>query len=204
MELDDVIDQMIAERVIHRHRRKWIAFFVVVLLAISLIWVLNGFDEPQKRTLETVQAPHGFELGRWEYNFESATITNEPKGKYTEAKSTVTLKVALKNLDSETKQSNSLSSGRLLLVPKKGKLIDSQGAKCRGQSSYKIVYGLPAEECTISFEVPPPFHETALRVAVLTEEFKSDTGISTSDKPYWHDGDAQIIVEFTATEVPAK
>ena len=43
--LDDVIDAMIADRVIHRHRRKWlIAIAIVVVLAV-VVFFTGGWKE---------------------------------------------------------------------------------------------------------------------------------------------------------------
>ncbi len=48
--LDDVIDAMIADRVIHRHRRKWlIALASIVVLAV-VVFFTGGWKEKKGRT----------------------------------------------------------------------------------------------------------------------------------------------------------
>ncbi len=201
MELDEVLDQMIAERVIHRHRRKWIAAFVALVLAIGLIWVFGGWSEPARADVDIVQAPYTIRTGRFEFQIDSATLTKTPAGKYSEAKAEITVRMGIRNIDEETQESDSVLSDLLYIAVKKGDPIKSSGTTCNGELNYKLVYGLPTQECSVRFEVPPTYSDTAVRLAVFDEEYRSDSGtIGATDEEYWHTGDLQVIVELTAKQ----
>ncbi len=201
MELDEVIDQMIAERVIHRHRRKWIVVFVLLFVGILVVWLLNGWDEPERKVIKTVDAPYTLEGGRFEYSINAATLRHTPKGKYTDASAELIVSMGIKNIDEETKESNSVSGNLLYLLPKSGKPVASNGATCNGDLNYKLVYGLPTQECTVKFAVPPTYNETDVRMAIIAEEFRDDGNIiGASDNPYWHEGHVKLIVNMTAKE----
>ena len=43
--LDDVIDAMIADRVIHRHRRKWLIALALVVVLVLVILFTGGWKE---------------------------------------------------------------------------------------------------------------------------------------------------------------
>jgi hypothetical protein len=201
VELDEVIDQMIAERVIQRHRRKWIVFFALLFVGILVVWLLNGWDEPKRTTIKTVDAPYTFEGGRFEYQINAATLHHTPKGKFTEASAQLIVSMGIKNIDSEKKESNSVSGNLLYLLPRTGKPVASNGATCNGDLNYKLVYGLPTQECTVKFDVPPTYEDTAVRMAIFAEEFRDDGNIiGVSDEPYWHEGHIELIVKMTAKE----
>jgi hypothetical protein len=205
VELDDVIDQMIAERVIHRHRRTWLVLFIVLLAAILVVWLLHGWDRPASRTIDTVQGPTSLELGRYQFDFDSATIEHTPKGRLTDASSKVVVKLGLRNIDDETKKSESISGDLLYLVTKKGDPVRSNGATCRDELNHVLVYGLPAEDCTTEFEVPVGYDDTDVEVAVVEEEYRGDDDIiGATDKPYWHEGHARVVVRLTAEVVTTK
>jgi hypothetical protein len=201
VELDEVIDEMIAERVIHRHRRKWIVFFVLLVVGILVVWLLNGWDEPKRTVIKTVDAPYTFEGGRFEYQISDAALHRTPKGKYTDASAELIVSMGIKNIDEETKESTSVQGDLLYLLPRNGKPVASNGATCNGDLNYKLVYGLPTQECTVRFEVPPTYTDTDVRMAIFTEEFRSDADIiGASENPYWHEGDIELIVKMSAKE----
>ncbi|GAA1539809.1 hypothetical protein [Kribbella lupini] len=199
--LDDVIDAMIADRVIHRHRRKWlIALALVVVLAV-VIWLTGGFKEYGGRTIPTVDAPTTVEAGRFEFGFTEAKIIREPKTDYSEAKARVQVYFDLKNTDEETKTSIVMSGKILRLVPGGGAdVIESNGATCHGELNVLQVYGLPSQPCFAKFDVPADFTADVVEVGVIAEEFKSDDGvIGASEEPYWHSGAAHSVVRLKAT-----
>ena len=204
MELDEVLDQMIAERVIHRHRRLWIALLAAIVVAIGLIWVFGGWDQPARSDIEIVQAPYTVQAGRFEYQIESATLTKKPATKYSEAEADITVRMGIRNIDEETKESTSLVGDRLYIAPKKLDPIESSGATCNGDLNYKLVYGLPTQDCTVRFKVPPTYSDTAVRLVVFDEEYRSDSDvIGATGEPYWHDGHIRLIVELTAAQETA-
>jgi hypothetical protein len=201
VELDEVIDQMIAERVIHRHRRKWIALFVLLVVGILLVWLFNGWDEPERPDIKTADAPYTIDGGRFEYQISDATLHHTPKGKYTDASAELTVSMGIRNIDEETKESSSVPGDLLYLLPHKGEAVASSGATCNGDLNYNLVYGLPAQDCTVRFKVPPTYTDTDVRIAIVGEEYRSDAGvIGSSDDPYWHDGHVELIVKMTAKE----
>jgi hypothetical protein len=199
--LDDVIDAMIADRVIHRHRRKWVIAIALVVVAALVILATGGWKEKKGRTVETLDAPVTVEAGRYEFGFSEAEIIRRPKTSTRPAEARVELKLELKNTDGEEKESDSLSGKFLVLVPGPGKdLIESNGATCRGELNYVLVYGLPAETCTAKFEVPADFAGETLEFGVLGEKYESDNGLlGLSEKPYWHREAAVAVIR-----VPAK
>lgn len=204
MELDEVLDQMIAERVIHRHRRKWIALFVVLVVVVALIWVLGGWDKPARSDVKVVQAPYTIQTGRFEYAIESATLTKKAAGKYSEAQAEINVRMGIRNLDKETKESDSVLSDLLYVVPKKGGPVQSSGTTCNQDLNYKLVYGLPTQECSVKFRMTPDYSDTAVRLVVFDEVFRSDAGvIGATDESYWHTGTVQLVVELTAKEEKA-
>lgn len=199
--LDDVIDAMIADRVIHRHRRKWLIFLAIVVALALLVFALGGWKEKKGRTVDTVQAPVTLEAGKFEFGITKATIIRRPKTKYSEAEAKVELALDIRNIDKETRKSAYVSGDLIVLVPGNGAdLIDGGSTTCRGESGYHVVYGLPAVSCTKSFEVPAEFDQKVIEFGVLAEEFKSTEGsLISSEKPYWHDEKPIAVVQTPAT-----
>jgi hypothetical protein len=201
--LDDVIDAMIADRVIHRHRRKWlIALALVVVLAVVL-FLTGGFKEHQGRSIPTFDAPTTVQAGRFEYGFTAAKIIREPKTDYSEAKARLQVYFDLKNIDTETQTAISLNGRNLRLVPGGGAdLIESNGANCHGELNVVQVYGLASQPCFTKFDVPADFAEETVEIGVMAEEFKTDDGITGAqdETPYWHSaGVAHSVVRLKTT-----
>jgi hypothetical protein len=204
VELDDVIDQVIAERVINRHRGKWIALFALLVVLALVILVLGGWKAPTGRQVPTYKAPYTVAAGRFEFSFESAELKITPATKYDEAKTTVSVTVFIKNIDGETRTTYSMSGNLLRLVPTKGKLVESNGATCDADLNYKIVYGLPAKKCTASFDVPASYRDTAVEIGVFAESYESDDDPMATDQPYWHNEKAVAVVQLEAKIVTEK
>lgn len=198
MELDDVIDGMIADRVIHRHLRKWVIGFAVLIALVLVILVTGGWKESTERTAEEFQTPVTLEVGRYEMHFTGAKVISKPKGAYTDAETRVEVAFDLRNIDEETRTTSSVN-GEILRLIADGKLIKSNGATCRDQLNYGVVYGLPPVPCTAKFEVPVGFKETDLEVAVLAEMYVSDDSIDGDGEPYWHDQKVVGVVQVKAT-----
>jgi hypothetical protein len=199
--LDDVIDAMIADQVIHRHRRKWLIAIGIVVAAVLIILVTGGWKEKQGRTVETVSAPVTVEAGRFEFGFTSAKIIRKPKTDYSAAETRVQVYFDLKNIDSETKESQSLTGDLLNLVPGGGKdLIKSNGATCHEELNYVFVYGLPAQSCYTKFEVPVDFNTKQIEIGVLGEKYESDSALlGASEDPYWHNEELVNVVRLETT-----
>jgi hypothetical protein len=204
--LDDVIDAMIAERVIHRHRRKWLIALAVVLVAIVVVLFTGGWKEKQGRTVPTlsaVSAPATVTAGRWEFTFSKAQIIRTPKDEYSAAKAVLRVSFEAKNIDSEEQATNSIEGGLLRLVPGGGQdNIESNGGTCRGQINWRIVYGLPPESCTTEFEIPADFAADQIEVGVIGERYESDNGVlGASEDPYWHNDEPIAVVQLKPTVV---
>ncbi|WP_432943420.1 hypothetical protein ACQPXM_00045 [Kribbella sp. CA-253562] len=200
--LDDVIDAMIADRVIHRHRRKWLIALALVVALVVVLLLTGGFKEHQGRTIPTFDAPTTVQAGRFEYGFTEAKIIREPKTDYSEAKARLQVYFDLKNIDTETKASTSMQGRLLRLVPGGGaELIESNGASCHDELNVVIVHGLPSQPCYAKFDVPADFAEDEVEIAVLAEEYKSDEKTMGADeKPYWHSaGVPHSVVRLKAT-----
>lgn len=210
--LDDVIDAMIADRVIHRHRRKWLIAIALVVVLALVILVTGGWKEKKGRTVDTVQAPITLEAGRFEFGISGARIIRTKKTTYTPAKASLLVTMEVKNIDSETKASVVMSGDLLQMVPgpdlikTNGKdLIKSNGATCHGELNYVFVYGLPAQSCTAKFDVPANFSAKEIEVGVLAEQFISDDEITgASGDPYWQSETAQAVVRVPTTIEVAK
>jgi len=199
--LDDVIDAMIAERVIHRHRRIWlIAIAIVVALAI-VVFFTGGWKYKEGRKVPTLTAPATVTAGRFEFSFSSAEIIRTPKDKYTEAETRVEVKFDVKNIDGEEHESKSVDGDLLRLVPGPGKdLIKSNGGDCRGELNWEIVYGLPPESCFTKFDVPVDFSADVVEIGVLGEKYEADSGVlGASQNPYWHNETATAVVRVPTT-----
>lgn len=199
--LDDVIDAMIAEKVIHRHRRKWLIAIALIVVAALVVLATGGWKEKKGRTVDTLQAPVTVEAGQFEYGFSTAEIIRTPKTSTQPAESRVELKLELKNIDEHEKKSQSLSGRFLLLVRGSGQdLIESNGADCRGELGYRFVYGLPSETCTAKFEVPVDFSADVIEFGVQAEQYVSDNGLLGADEdPYWHLPEPEAVVRVPAT-----
>jgi hypothetical protein len=199
--LDDVIDAMIADRVIHRHRRKWLIVIALVVVLALVILATGGWKEKKGRSVPTLTAPVTVTAGRFEYNFTKAEIVVTPKGEYTDAEAVVQVYFDLKNIDEEEHKSDSVSNALLRMVPGDGsELIQSNGSNCRGDSNWKVVYGLPPESCLTKFKVPADFQATEIEVGVLGEKYESDSGLlGASEDPYWHNEEAVAVVRVPAT-----
>ncbi|MGW6280338.1 hypothetical protein [Kribbella sp. NPDC055071] len=196
--LDDVIDAMIADRVIHRHRRKWlIAFAVVVVLALVVLFT-GGWKEKQGRTVPTLNAPVTVTAGRWEFNFKNAEILRTPKGEYNDAKAKLRVYFDAKNVDTEQHTTHRVDGGLMLFVPGKGQdNIESNGGSCHGVIGWTVVYGLPPEPCYTEFDVAPDFTADQVEIGVLAESFDADNStLGADDTPYWHNETPSAVIRL--------
>jgi hypothetical protein len=196
--LDDVIDAMIADRVIHRHRRKWLIAIALVVVLALVVLATGGWKEKQGRTVETVTAPVTVTAGRWEYSFTKAEIRRKAKTDYSDAESTLRVYFDLKNIDDEEHESDSLAGDLLLWVPGGGQdTVDSNGANCRGELNWVLVYGLPPESCYTEFKIPADYTADMVEVGVLGERYEGDTGmLGADDTPYWHNERPDAVVQL--------
>jgi hypothetical protein len=200
--LDEVIDAMIADRVIHRHRRIWLVLIALVVAAILVILATGGWKEKKGRTVPTLDAPVTVTAGRFEYNFTKAEIVRKPKTDYSKAEASLQVYFTVKNIDDEEHTSDSVADQLLRFVPGGGKdLVESNGAACHDDKlNWVLVYGLPAEECSTKFEVAPDFTADEVEIGVLQEHFEGDNAtLGLQDKPYWHNEDAAAVVRLKPT-----
>ncbi|TCO24730.1 hypothetical protein EV652_108263 [Kribbella steppae] len=196
--LDDVIDAMIADRVIHRHRRKWLIAIALVVVLALVILATGGWKEKVGRSVPTLTAPATVESGKWEYNFTKAEIRVRKKSEYREAEAELRVYFDLKNIDSEEQTSDSLQGKLLVFVPGGGQdYVDSNGANCRGELNWVIVYGLPPENCYTTFKVPADFTSDLVEIGVQGERYESDNGLLGADEdPYWHNERPDAVVQL--------
>ena len=202
--LDEVIDAMIADRVIHRHRRIWLLLIALVVVAALIVLATGGWKEKTGRTVPTLDAPATVTAGRFEFNFTKAEIIRKPKGEYSDAETTLRVYFTAKNIDSEEYSSESIQSDLLRFVPGGGQdLIKSNGGSCRGDNlNWVLVYGLPLEECSTKFDVEPDFAADVVEIGVLQKHYDSDNGaLGVNEKPYWHNEDPAAVVRLKPTVV---
>ncbi|TDD46859.1 hypothetical protein E1263_35725 [Kribbella antibiotica] len=205
--LDDVIDDLIADRVIRRHRRTWLIVIGAVVVIALLVLVTGGWKEKTGRAVPTlvatVDAPATVSAGRWEYSFSKAEIIREPKTEYSAAKAELRVYFDLRNIDTEEKESDSLAGNLVRLVPGGGQdLIESNGGTCRGEIGWVMVYGLPAESCFTKFEIAPDFSADQIEVGILGEQYISDNGLlGANEEPYWHLPEATAVVRLKPSVV---
>jgi hypothetical protein len=196
--LDDVIDAMIADRVIHRHRRKWlIALAVIVVLAVVIL-VFGGWKKRTGAAVDTVDAPYTVDAARFEYDIKSAKIVQTPKTDYSKAESKVVVSLEALNTDKETKASASITGGQLLLIVPDGEPMDAS-VRCKNDFGYDLVYGLPGVECTAEYKVTPDYSDTQVKIGVIGQEYSPEDSLVSNDDPLWHEGDALVVVRMTAT-----
>jgi hypothetical protein len=201
--LDDVIDAMIADRVIHRHRRKWLIAVAAILVLAVVIFFTGGWKEHKGRTVDTLDAPTTLKAGRFEVGVTDATIIRTPKTDYSPAKARLEVGLQLKNIDEEEHKSTRFLDEDLLrwVVPGKDP-IKPANVKCKDKKiiNYVLVYGLPAEACVATFEVSPSFSTDLTEIGVLAEEYTSDEGLfGASEKPYWQGEKAVAVVRVKTT-----
>ena len=199
--LDDVIDAMIADRVIHRHRRKWlIAIAVVVVLAV-VVFFTGGWKQKEGRKVPTLTAPVTLTSGRFEFNFTKAEIVRTPATKFTEAKAELLVYFDAKNVDDQEHTSVNVRSNLLRLIPSGSKdLVESNGNDCRGVLGWELVYGLPSESCFTKLEIPADFSADVVEIGVLGERYESDPSVlGANDDPYWHNEQADAVVQLKPT-----
>jgi hypothetical protein len=202
--LDEVIDAMIADRVIHRHRRIWLLLIALVVVAALVVLATGGWKEKRGRTVPTLEAPATVTAGRFEFTFTKAEIIRKPKGEYSDAETTLKVYFTAKNIDNEEYTSESVHGDLLRFVPGGGQdLIESNGGACRGDNlNWVLVYGLPPEECSTKFKVDPDFAADVVEIGVLQEHYESDNGaLGLQEKPYWHNEDAAAVVRLKPTVV---
>jgi len=201
--LDEVIDAMIADRVIHRHRRIWLLLIALIVAAALVVLATGGWKEKKGRTVPTLEAPATVTAGRFEFNFTKAEIVRKPKTDYSEAETTLRVYFTAKNIDSEEHKSESVQGSLLRFVPGGGAdLVDSNGGDCHGGLNWELVYGLPPEECSTKFDVEPDFTADVVEIGVLQEHFEGDNGsLGLNEKPYWHNEDAAAVVRLKPTVV---
>ncbi|NEA33337.1 hypothetical protein [Streptomyces sp. SID13031] len=194
--LDDVIDAMIADRVIHRHRRKWLIAAALVVVLALVITFTGGWKEHQGRSVDTFDAPTTVKAGRFEVGVSAATIVRTPKTDYSPAKARLEVELQLKNIDEEERTSDDFSGERLLwwIVPGKDP-IKPANVSCKGIIGYVLVFGLPAEKCVAKFDVSPNYKGELTEVGVLAESYDSDAGmLGASEDPFWHNETAVAVV----------
>ncbi|GAB3941510.1 hypothetical protein GCM10029976_060950 [Kribbella albertanoniae] len=201
--LDDVIDDLIADRVIRRHRRTWLIVIGVVVVLALVVLVTGGWKQRVGRAVPTYDAPATVAAGRWEFSFSKAEIIRTPKGEYSAAKAELRVYFDVRNIDTEEHKSNQVDPDVLRMVPGGGKeLVRSNGASCRGESSWVIVYGLPPDSCFTKFEIEPDFTADQIEVGVLGEQYISDDGLmGANEDPYWHQPKAAAVVRLKPTVV---
>jgi hypothetical protein len=194
--LDDVIDAMIADRVIHRHRRKWLIAVALILVLAIVIFFTGGWKEHKGRTVDTLDAPTTLKAGRFEIGVTAATIIRTPKTEYEPAKARLEVELQLKNIDEETHVSDAFREDDLLrwVVPGKDP-IKPKKASCKDVIGYVLVYGLPAEKCIATFEVSPKYSTDQIEIGVLAEEYAAAEGVfGFSDAKFWGNPTAQAVV----------
>lgn len=196
--LDDVIDAMIADRVIHRHRRKWLILITVVLVLAVVIFFLGGWKAKTGVAVDTVSAPYTVDAGRFEYGITSAKIVRTPKTGYSEAKAKVAVTLDVLNKDAETKTSAGVNGADLLLVTGEGEPLEAS-VRCRDDFGYKLVFGLPAVKCTAEYDVPPDYDNTQVKVGVLGQAYEEPNSLIGGDELEWQQGDALVVVQMEAT-----
>ncbi|GAA3079357.1 hypothetical protein JOF29_004946 [Kribbella aluminosa] len=202
--LDEVIDAMIADRVIHRHRRVWLLVIALLIAAILVILAAGGWKEKKGRTVPTLEAPATVTAGRFEYTFTKAEIVRKPKTKYSKAEASLKVYFTAKNIDSEEQKSDSVQGNMIRFVPGGGAdLIESNGDSCKSDHlGWVLVYGLPPEECSTKFDVGPNFTADVVEIGVLQEHYESDNAaLGLVDKPYWQSPDAAAVVRLKPTVV---
>ncbi|MGW7681378.1 hypothetical protein ACWGID_11590 [Kribbella sp. NPDC054772] len=197
--LDEVIDAMIADRVIHRHRRIWLLVIALVVVAALIVLATGGWKEKKGRTVPTLTAPATVTAGRFEYNITKAVIVRKPKGEYSDAETTLQLSLDAKNIDSEKQESTRIDPSLFRLVPGGGAdLVEADSATCKDDRiGWRLVYGLPPESCTVKFKVEPDFTADEIEIGVLQEHFVGDNAaLGANDDPYWHSEDAAAVVRM--------
>jgi hypothetical protein len=202
--LDEVIDAMIADRVIHRHRRIWLVAIALVVAAILVILATGGWKEKKGRTVPTLEAPATVTAGRFEFTFTKAEIVRKPKTEYSKAEASLKVYFTAKNIDSQQQTSDSVQGNLIRFVPAGGKdLVESNGDNCKNDNlGWVLVYGLPPEDCSTKFDVDPGFTADVVEIGVLQEHFEGDNSALGADpKPYWHDEDAAAVVRLKPTVV---
>lgn len=189
---------MIADRVIHRHRRKWLIAIAVLVVLVLVVLVSGGWKYKQGRKVPTVSAPATVTAGRYEFGFDRAEIRRTPKTKYDEAKAVLRVYFTAKNLDSEESTATSVDSEVLRYVPGgKADLVHAEGVTCNGASGWVLVYGLPPQDCYTDFKVGPNFTADMVEIGVLAESYKAVEGVfGASDDKYWQDPVATEVVRF--------
>ena len=202
--LDEVIDAMIADRVIHRHRRIWLVVIALVVAAILVVLASGGWKEKKGRTVPTLEAPATVTAGRFEFTFTKAEIIRKPKTDYSKAETSLKVYFTAKNIDSEEQTSESVSGKLLRFVPGGGKdLVESNGGACHGDNlNWVLVYGLPPEDCSTKFDVDPDFTADVVEIGILQEHYEGDnSALGANPKPYWHNEDAAAVVQLKPTVV---
>lgn len=201
--LDDVIDDLIADRVIRRHRRTWLIVIGIIVAVVLVVLLTGGWKERVGRAVPTYDAPATVSAGRWEFSFTKAEIIREPKTEYSAAKAELRVYFDVRNIDTEEHTSNYVRNDVLRLVPGGGKdLVPSSGASCKGESGWVIVYGLPPESCFTKFEIEPDFAADQIEVGILGEQYISDNGLmGANEDPYWQQAKAAAVVRLKPTVV---
>ncbi|TDW71367.1 hypothetical protein [Kribbella pratensis] len=196
--LDEVIDAMIADRVIHRHRRIWLLVIALVVVAALIILATGGWKEKKGRTVPTLTAPTTVTAGRFEFSFTKAEIVRTPKTEYDEAESKVKIYFDAKNIDTEEHHSENPRNQLLVLVPGGGaETIESDGVSCRGEINWVLVYGLPPESCSTTFKVDPDFAAKTIEVGVLGETYEAVSGVfGASDNEFWQNEAPVAVVRL--------
>ncbi|GAA1567784.1 hypothetical protein GCM10009804_25410 [Kribbella hippodromi] len=200
--LDEIIDAMIADRVIHRHRRIWLVVIALVVVAALVILATGGWKERKGRSVPTLTAPASVTAGRYEYDFTGAVILRKPKTEYSDAESRIRVSFKAKNIDSEEHKSQNPRSNLLIFVPGHGEdLVDSSGVTCRGEINWVLVYGLPPEDCYTEFKVAPDFKADEVEIGVQAESYEATSGVfGANDTKFWQNETPVAVVRFTPTE----
>jgi hypothetical protein len=197
--LDEVIDAMIADRVIHRHRRIWLLVIALVVVASLVVLATGGWKKKVGRTVPTLTAPATVTAGRFEYSLTKAEIVRKPKTEYDAAEATLQVYFDAKNIDTEQHTSSRVDGSMFLFVPGHGEdNVESDGASCHGDKiGWQLVYGLPPESCSVKFKVGPNFNADVVEIGVLQEHFESDnSALGANDKPYWHNENPAAVVRL--------
>jgi hypothetical protein len=196
--LDDVIDAMIADRVIHRHRRKWLIALALVVILALVILVLGGWKKRTGATVDTVDAPYTVDASQFEYGIKSAKIIRTPKSEYQKAEAKVVVSLEALNTDDETHASDSLNGQDILMIVGDEEPLESS-IRCKNEFGYDLVYGLPRVECEAEYKVAPDYSDTHIKIGVIGRSYSPENSLVAGDDPVWQQGDALVVVQMTAT-----
>ena len=201
--LDDVIDAMIADRVIHRHRRKWLIVIASILVLAVVVLFTGGWKEKVGRKVATLAGAGHADRRPVRVQLHQGRDHPEPEDEYSAAEAELRVYFDLKNIDTERRhQSHPRQSAAT--GPRRRQRVRQVQRRDLPAASWLAarLRAAAGELLQRSSRCRPTSPPTRSRSASWASSTSPTTALlGANDEPYWHNEAADAVVQLKPTIV---